>query len=113
MEYHVALEINGKRELIILEHVKEEYGVSEQEFWSVWVANAKYICGDGDTAEQAIQDMIKSFNEREEIRIAFNAAVEKSVASFKTPIIDNLSEVVAIQYQAHNKMLRKAMVFGG
>jgi hypothetical protein len=110
MEYQIVFEIDGKRERIILEHVKEEYGVSEQEFWSVWVADKKYICGDGDTAEQAIQNMMKDFNEREEIRALFKKSIENSGAQFKTPVIDQYADFVALQYQQTNRMIRSKIL---
>lgn len=70
MEYHVHFEINGKRETVVLEHVLEEYGVSEQEFWCCWISNEPYVEGSGNTADQAINNMIvRSESQRDGYKI--------------------------------------------
>ena len=51
-------EIDGAKKQLVLEHVKEEYGVSEQEFWCCWIVGEEHVQGDGDTAEAAINNML-------------------------------------------------------
>lgn len=116
MEYKVVFVINGERKTLILEHIKEEYGVSEQEFWSCWLLDKKHICGDGDTPEKAIEAMIKQKESVELMRRLFNESIEKSITQFKTPIINDrietLSHALAYQNFQLARMTRNVLVSG-
>lgn len=78
MIYHVNMLINGKPEIMIVEYTAQEYGISEQSFWSCWLADSKHINGDGDTFEQAVQDMVKN----KEHLVAVKNAVASSLERF-------------------------------
>lgn len=59
--YHVNISLGDRRDVIVVDHVLEEYGISEQEFVSVWLASDKRIQGDGDTFEDAIKDLFNNW----------------------------------------------------
>ena len=107
MEYQVIFEINGKREILVLEHVKEEYGVSEQEFWCCWIVNKKETNGEGRCAEEAIMDMLRQIKEIADMRSAMAAMLENNKLQFKTPIIPDLSEMAILQYRNQKELYRR------
>ena len=58
MEYQIMFEIDEVRKRLVLEHVKEEYGVSEQEFWCCWIVGEEYVKVRAATAELVITKLI-------------------------------------------------------
>jgi hypothetical protein len=67
MIQHLIITSNGQRKTIVLEYTSQEYGVSEQSFWSCWLADEKHINADGDSAEACIKDMIEQMEYRKEM----------------------------------------------
>jgi hypothetical protein len=53
--------------VIAIDHVLEEYGVSEQEFVSTWLVSDPRIQGDGNTFEEAIQDLFGNIDFKREM----------------------------------------------
>lgn len=100
--YHVTLTSGNQRAVIAVDHVLEEYGISEQEFVSTWFLDRPEIQGDGDTVEEAVNNLIKDLAKYEErsiryaeephimqMRHQFAKSIKWSKARFITPIITN------------------------
>ena len=88
MEYQVVFIINNERKTLVLEHVKEEYGVSEQEFWCSWIKDEAHVQGDGDTAEAAINNMLMRCDmQRQGFALHQQIQSLKGTATWYTPII--------------------------
>lgn len=83
MMQHLILTHNDKRVVVILEFTSQEYGVSEQSFWSCWVAHQKHHCGDGATLEAAVQDMIRNIEYREEMWKVSQELIKNIRAAFQ------------------------------
>ena len=93
--YHVQIQLNNERAVIAVDHVLEEYGVSEQDLFCTWFVDRPEIQGDGETLEQALQylfknlEFSKNFNNPsvDKIRHEFYKSMKSSRAKFQTPII--------------------------
>jgi hypothetical protein len=107
MEYQVVFLINGKRERLVVEHVKEEYGVSPATFWTCWIVGKKHINGEGDTAEEAIQDMIKTKTMCDNMRADFQKAIDSSGHVFKTPIFESHLGAAVNLYTQQRDLIRR------
>ncbi len=59
--YHINVTFGERRDVIVVDHVLEEYGISEQTFFSTWLGSDKRIQGDGDTFEEAIKNLFNNF----------------------------------------------------
>ena len=93
MIYHLNIILNGQRKTVILEHTLQEYGISEQEFWSCWIADEKQFNGDGGTLKVAFKDMLNNMEYRKEMwrisadmREHFNKSMIGSVG-IRCPVI--------------------------
>ena len=68
MIQHLILTLEGKRKIVVLEYTAQEYGISEQSFWSCWIADEKVCNGDADTLEEAFRAMLRAVEYRGEMQ---------------------------------------------
>jgi hypothetical protein len=107
VEYQIIFLINGKRERLVLEHVKEEYGISPATFWTCWIADRKHINGEGETAEEAVQDMIKTKKISDDMKKAFHESINAAGAVYKTPIAESLIGAAVCSYTQQRDFMRR------
>ena len=80
------MQLDGKNKLIHLCFLRQGHGVSVEDIWMAWFDDYGSRCH-GYTPEAAIVNLIDTYNEHREFREAFKRAIDKSIASFRTPVI--------------------------
>jgi hypothetical protein len=92
--YHVTITLGNERAVIAVDHVLQEYGVSEQEMFCTWFVDRPEIQGDGDTLEQALSFLFNDMEEWagdlsdiSEFRHQFYKSTKQSRTKFRMPII--------------------------
>ena len=92
--YHINITLNNERAVIAVDHILEEYGVSEQEMFCTWLMDRPEIQGDGDTLEQALGFLFNDLKEWPgdlsdigEVRHQFYKAIKSSKNTFRVPVI--------------------------
>lgn len=87
--YHINVTLGDRRDVIVVDHVLQEYGISEQEFYSVWLGSDKRLQGDGDTFENAIGNLFDSIDFRRHMwGISDEMRKIQGTTTWYTPIVE-------------------------
>lgn len=98
-KYHINLTINDERKTLTVWNVRQEYGVSVQDFVDVEIyLKDRKMTARGDTLEIALQNLADAIEYRVEMekqcelmRKQFQECIGSFTAQFKTPIIGGVN----------------------
>lgn len=81
--YHINIQIGNRRDVIVVDDMRDEFDAGIHDCFSLWMVSDKRIQGDGDTFEEALNNLFDRIDYKREIwKISDSMAAIRGTATW-------------------------------